>query len=201
MKNFLFLFLAASICFSAQGQDRTIIGSYWTGLSYGHSSFDNGDSNALSLNANLALHSNVSIGLGLGFSDLNYDFGADGDGVSGLIGVAFHNKFNSGNEVTFDPYIAISTGFSSLDVDIFSWTTIPITLAVGSEIMFSDFFALTPSIGVTGYIDDDNLDLDTLFRYGLAGTFFINDHFSLGLSIGGNSDSTFNFGVHSRIHF
>ena len=200
LTHFVILFTFTSL---VKAQDRSIIGDYWLGVNNSYATFEGGTMNTFGIEGNLAVHQNISIGLGMEFGNADYDNGLEADGLGGTFLLLVHNKFESTSDISVDPYVSLSSGFTSLEVNQLNLkiNTIPIELEVGSEFIFSDFFALTPYFSIIGYIYEDGADLDTEFQYGLNGDFLISDHFSIGLGLLGNSESTFIFNIRSRVHF
>jgi len=142
----------------------------------------------------------------------NFNYKEDGSQISGGVSLIFHNRFQSSQSFAIDPFLQLGIGVNYLEVDgtessIFgsfpysaSFTTIPAVLMVGSEFVINNFVIITPSLGVMGYLSDDNLNLDAVFMWGLSADFMLSDHFSLGFGIGG-ADGNFDFGVGSNYHF
>jgi hypothetical protein len=142
----------------------------------------------------------------------NFTYQEDGSQISGGVSLIFHNRFQSSQGFAIDPFLQLGLGVNFLNVDgiasssslsvpySLSFTTIPAVLKVGSEFVINNFVIITPSLGVLGYLSDDNLNYDAVFIWGLSADFMLNDHFSLGLGIGG-ADGNFDFGFGSKFHF
>lgn len=195
--------------------DNTLLGSYWVGIGVSHTSGDNFDSNGLSSGLNLPVHQNISLGVGVGGGSGDFDnLPTEYDTASVSFGIAFHKLFKN-DKVSFDPVIALSSGFGVVDYSnlvtyspFFGYSTtsaryniIPISLSIGSDIYFSDFFSIGPGIAANGYIDDDGLNIDSYFSYGIDATFYFADRFSWSINLGGTSNSSYNIGTRVRGHF
>lgn len=220
------ILLISSIVFSVavKAREASNIGTYNIGFDYSHASGDNYDSNSFSVGSNLAFHPNFSTRFGLAYTNADVDpyivnilgtntvYKEDGNQISGGVSLIFHNRFQSSGSFVIDPFLSLGLGVNYLEVDgtasssfgafpySASFTTVPAVLQVGSEFVINNFVIITPSIGVLGYLSDDNLNYDAYFLWSLNADFMLNDHFSLGIGIGG-SDGNFDFGFGSKYHF
>jgi len=220
------ILLITSILLSVavKAREASNIGSYNIGFGYSHVNGDNFDSNSFSVGSNLAFHPNFSTRLGLSYTNAdadpyalnwggtNFTYKEDANQISGGLSLIFHNRFQSSGSFAIDPFLSLGLGVNYLEVDgtasssfgafpySASFTTVPAVLQVGSEFVINNFVIITPSIGVLGYLSDDNLNYDAVFIWGLSADFMLNDHFSLGFGIGG-ADGNFDFGFGSKYHF
>lgn len=193
-------------------QERTTIGTYWTGLAYeGYSdTLTSGDH--LVLDSNLPVNQNFDVGINAhigSLSVLEYDLLSYGASVD----VKVHKKFDLGG-ITADPYFGVGIGLSALES--YSWayvgsdyyynyyTTVantsllvPYSVFLGSEFAFNDFFSLVPAIGLHGLLNED---VDTLFSFGLQANFFFTDSISMGLSYTGDNESGTRVAIIGRYH-
>jgi len=209
---------------AVKAREASNIGSYNIGFDYSHATGDNFDSNSFSVGSNLAFHPNFTTRLGFSYTNAdvdpytlnilgtNFTYQEDGSQISGGVSLIFHNRFQSSQGFAIDPFLQLGLGVNFLNVDgiasssslsvpySLSFTTIPAVLKVGSEFVINNFVIITPSLGVLGYLSDDNLNYDAVFIWGLSADFMLNDHFSLGLGIGG-TDGNFDFGFGSKFHF
>ena len=209
---------------AVKAREASNIGSYNIGFDYSHAIGDNFDSNSFSVGSNLAFHPNFTTRLGFSYTNAdvdpytlnilgtNFTYQEDGSQISGGVSLIFHNRFQSSQGFAIDPFLQLGLGVNFLNVDgiasssslsvpySLSFTTIPAVLKVGSEFVINNFVIITPSLGVLGYLSDDNLNYDAVFIWGLSADFMLNDHFSLGLGIGG-TDGNFDFGFGSKFHF
>ena len=209
---------------AVKAREASNICSYNIGFDYSHATGDNFDSNSFSVGSNLAFHPNFTTRLGFSYTNAdvdpytlnilgtNFTYQEDGSQISGGVSLIFHNRFQSSQSFAIDPFLQLGLGVNFLKVDgiasssflsapySFSFTTIPAVLKVGSEFVINNFVIITPSLGVLGYLSDDNLNYDAVFIWGLSADFMLNDHFSLGLGIGG-TDGNFDFGFGSKFHF
>ena len=209
---------------AVKAREASNIGSYNIGFDYSHATGDNFDSNSFSVGSNLAFHPNFTTRLGFSYTNAdvdpytlnilgtNFTYQEDGSQISGGVSLIFHNRFQSSQGFAIDPFLQLGLGVNFLNVDgiasssslsvpySLSFTTIPAVLKVGSEFVINNFVIITPSLGVLGYLSDDNLNYDAVFIWGLSADFMLNDHFSLGLGIGG-ADGNFDFGFGSKFHF
>ena len=222
--RYLVTFASVALSLTVHGRDASNIGTYNIGFDYSHASGDNYDSNSFSVGSNLAFHPNFSTRFGLAYTNADVDpyivnilgtntvYKEDGNQISGGLSLIFHNRFQSSGSFAIDPFLLLGLGVNYLEVDgtasssfgLFpysaSFTTVPAVLQVGSEFVINNFVIITPSIGVLGYLSDDNLNYDAYFLWSLNADFMLNDHFSLGIGIGG-SDGDFDFGFGSKYHF
>jgi hypothetical protein len=221
----IILFISSIVLSVAvKAREASNIGSYNIGFNYSHVTGDNVDSNSFSVGSNLAFHPNFSTRLGfsytnadadpytLNFGGTNFTYKEDASQISGGVSLIFHNRFQSSQSFAIDPFLQIGLGVNFLEVDgtvtsgfsfvpySASFTTIPVILNVGSEFVINNFVIITPSLGVLGYLSDDNLNYDASFIWGLSADFMLSDHFSLGFGIGG-TDGNFDFGFGSKYHF
>ena len=209
---------------AVKAREASNIGSYNIGFDYSHATGDNFDSNSFSVGSNLAFHPNFTTRLGFSYTNAdvdpytlnilgtNFTYQEDGSQISGGVSLIFHNRFQSSQGFAIDPFLQLGLGVNFLNVDgiasssslsvpySLSFTTIPAVLKVGSEFVINNFVIITPSLGVLGYLSDDNLNYDAVFIWGLSADFMLNDHFSLGLGIGG-TDGNFDFGFGSKFYF
>jgi hypothetical protein len=226
MKSLLPTLFISSILLSVavKAKEASNIGSYNIGFGYSHVNGDNFDSNSFSVGSNLAFHPNFSTRLGFSYTNADVDpftlnvFGTnvsykeDLNQISGGISLIFHNRFQNSESFAIDPFLLLGLGVNYREVDgtassFFgsipysrSFTTVPAYLQLGSEFVINNFFIITPSLGVLGYLSDDNLNYDAFFLWSLSADFMLNEHFSLGFGIGG-ADGNFDFGFGSRYHF
>jgi len=220
------ILLITSILLSVavKAREASNIGSYNIGFGYSHVNGDNFDSNSFSVGSNLAFHPNFSTRLGLSYTNAdvdpytlnilgsNFTYREDGNQISGGLSLIFHNRFQSSGSFAIDPFLQLGLAVNFMEVDgiasstslsvpySLSFTTIPAFLQVGSEFVINNFVIITPSLGVLGYLSDDNLNYDAVFIWGLSADFMLSDHFSLGFGIGG-ADGNFDFGFGSKYHF
>lgn len=220
----LVTFSSVALTVTIHGRDASNIGNYNIGFGYAHATGDNFDSNSFSFGSNLAFHPNFSTRLGFSYTNADVDpftlnvlgtnvtYKEDLNQISGGISLIFHNRFQNSQSFAIDPFLQLGLRVNYLEIDgtvsssfgVFpyspSFTTVPAVLQVGSEFVINNFFIITPSVGVLGYLSDDNLNYDAFFLWSLSADFMVNEHFSLGFGIGG-ADGNFDFGFGSRYHF
>lgn len=218
MNKLLFLSLMSlGLSFNVYGNTpkKTLLGSYWIGVGVSRTSGDNFDSNSLNSVLNLPVHQNISLGLGASSQSGDFDnLATEYDTASLRFGIAYHKLFKT-DDISFDPGIALSSGFGVIDYSnlityspFFGYGTtnarfniVPISLSIFTDIYFSDFFSIGPGIAANGFIDDDGLNIDSYLSYGIDSTFYLADRFSWSINFGGTSDSVYSIGTTLRGHF
>ncbi len=186
------------------------------------------DSNSFGFEANLGLHENVSLGLSLGHGGFESDpfvvsYGGilgseirESSQVAGGVELIFHKKFNSSSTVTFDPFAKVATGVIGVDGEgtftpaalyglqpvttKYKLTLIPIQVMLGAEVVFNEFFILTPEIGFMNYIYDDDSTASSDFLWSISGDLLMSEHIALGLMFSGTGSDT-RFGLNTKFIF